>query len=365
MEEQDIEITEVKKSNKKIYLGLGISFAILFLGVVFFLFASKERAEVKTALPSTPVFDQEATPTPFPFQELTIPYLRARNYDSSITGMEKVSENNLYESYLASYTSDGLKINGQLTKPREEMPQGGWPAIVFVHGYIPPSQYQTFSNYSSYVDYLAREGFVVFKIDLRGHADSEGEPGGAYYSSDYIIDVLSAYSALQESDFVNHKKIGLWGHSMAGNVVFRSLASKPGIPAVVIWAGAVYSYTDWDKYGIQDGSYQPPNDDSERARKRRLLLSTYGEFDPKSSFWKQVAPTNYLSEIKGAVQLNHAIDDNVVDIGYSRDLSSLLGQAGITHDLKEYQTGGHNLAGASFNQAMQNTVNFYKNHLGN
>lgn len=303
------------------------------------------------------------TPTPFPFIEMTIPYLRSRRFKSSLGSLEKISENQSYSTYLTNYDSDGLKINGLLTIPIGQKPANGWPAIVFVHGYIPPRQYQTSVNYSSYVDYLGRNGFVVFKIDLRGHAESEGEPGGAYYSSDYIIDTLNARAALSSSDFVNSQKIGLWGHSMAGNVVFRSFVSRPDIPAVVIWAGAVYSYSDMQKYGINDGSYQPPQTSSERQRKRQKLRELYGDFRPESFFWQQVAATNYLNDIKGSLQLNHAVDDNVVSINYSRDLINLLNEAKISSELKEYSSGGHNLTGATFNQAMQNTIEFYKKHL--
>lgn len=303
------------------------------------------------------------SPVPFPFQEMTIPYLRSRTYKSSLGEMEKVSQNGNYTSYLTSYDSDGLKIYGQLTMPVGEKPKEGWSAIVFVHGYIPPKNYQTFGNYVSFVDYLARQGFVVFKIDLRGYGNSEGEPGGGYYSSDYVIDTLNARSALKNSDFVNPDKIGIWGHSMAGNVVARALAVQPEIPAIVIWAGAVYTYSDFSEYRIQDNSYQPAPFDSVNRKKRNELFEKYGQFDPNSEFWKQVPMTNYLKDIKGAIQLNHAVDDSVVAIGYSRNLNSLLNKTSIVHELHEYPSGGHNFTGPTFNSAMQNTVEFFRKHL--
>jgi dipeptidyl aminopeptidase/acylaminoacyl peptidase len=304
-----------------------------------------------------------ANPTPLPFAELTIPYLRHREYVSSLGELKNLTENSSYTSFTTSYSSDGLKIDGLLTLPVGNMPLGGWPSIVFVHGYIPPAQYRTTQNYSSYVDYLAKSGFVVFKIDLRGHGQSEGEAGGGYYSGDYVIDVLNARAALQSTNFVNPNKIGLWGHSMAGNVVMRSLAAQPNIPAVVIWAGAVYSYTDLAKYGIDDNSYQPPPTDSARQRKRRELFAKYGEFNPENSFWKQVASTNYLKDITGAIQIHHAVDDPVVNIGFSRDLNSLLNDTSVVHELHEYPSGGHNLTGGSFSTAMDRTAEFFAHHL--
>lgn len=336
--------------------------ALVILGTIsLFFFRSKTNLTVvlpvlkdKAAKPSTSQFE---------FRKLTIPYLREKEYQSKLGELEKYSENSNYTAYLTSYISDGLQINGLLTVPEGEKPAGGWPAIIFLHGYIPPAQYKTTQNYADYVDFLAKNGFVVFKIDLRGHGASEGEAGGAYYSSDYIIDTLNAYSALQSSDFVNSQAIGLWGHSMAGNVVLRSMTAKPEIPAAVIWAGAVYTYTDLAKFGIQDASYQAPPSSAPRTNKRQLLRQIHGDPSSESAFWQQVAASNYLNDLEGAIQLNHAANDEVVNIGYSRDLNTLLEKTSVPHELHEYPSGGHNITGANFVTAMQNTVNFFKKYL--
>ena len=300
-----------------------------------------------------------------PFEEITIPFLRKKEYKSSLGELDQVSQNSNYISYLTSYTSDGLKINGLITKPKGKMPKEGFPAIIFVHGYIAPTQYQTLEKYEDYVDYLARNGFVVFKIDLRGHGDSEGEPGGGYFGADYVVDILNAYSALEASDFVNKNGIGLWGHSMAGNIVMRSMVVKPIIPAVVIWAGAVYTYVDLREYGINDQSYHPPQSSTIIRSRRQELFNKVGSPSAQSEFWKLVAPTSFLNDLKGAIQIHHAVDDAVVDIRYSRNLNMLLDKTTVKHELFEYENGGHNLTGASFTKAMQRTVEFFNNYLKN
>jgi dipeptidyl aminopeptidase/acylaminoacyl peptidase len=298
--------------------------------------------------------------TPFPFEELTIPYLRLREYKSSLGEMNKYQEKANYTSYLTSYDSDGLKVNGLLTIPKGESSGKGFPAVVFVHGYIAPGIYKTTEKYVDYVDYLAKNGFVVFKIDLRGHGDSEGEAGGSYYSGDYVIDTLNAYSALGNAGFVDKEKIYLWGHSMAGNIVFRSLAVKKDIPKVVIWAGAGYTYNDLLAYKLNDQSYRPPQDNTARQRKRQELREKYGEFNENSDFWKQVVPTNYLDGVKTEISLHHAVDDNVVSVEYSRNLNRILDETDIAHELNEYPSGGHNINGLNFTKAMERTVEFYK-----
>lgn len=307
---------------------------------------------------------QETTAAPLPFEELTIPYLSNKKYKSKIGDLEIAFQGANYTAFITDYISDGLKIKGLLTIPAGQTPDGGWPAIVFVHGYIPPAQYETNGQaYSSYVDYLAQNGFVVFKIDLRGHGESEGEAGGGYFGSDYVVDTLNAYSALQNTEYVNPKKIGLWGHSMAGNALMRSFVAKKDIPAVVIWAGAVYSYTDLIKYRLNDQSYRPPSTVSRQSQRRQRIYDKVGSPSASSLFWQNMAPVYFLKDLKGAVQLHHAVDDDVVNIGYSRDLAELFEKNSVQYDFYEYDTGGHNISGSSFNLAMQRTVDFFKKHL--
>lgn len=344
---------------------LPIAAALLLAGFFFWRsggLATLEKEPVQVGAIVAPTKVITPTPTPFEFQEMTIPHLRSRVYQSKLGKLEEISSNSKYASYLTSYDSDGLKVNGLLTIPKgDELEK--FPAVVFVHGYIPPEEYKTLVNYASYVDYLAKSDLVVFKIDLRGHGSSEGEAGGAYYSEDYVVDTLNAVETLRSADFVDPAKVGLWGHSMAGNVTFRSFVVSQNIPAIVIWAGAGYTYEDLQEYSIQDTSYRPPAQDSQRTKDRQRLRDLYGSYTPGHWFWEQVVPTNYLEGVSGALQINHAVNDNVVSIEYSRNLMKVLDGSNIEHELHEYPTGGHNLTGNTFTQAMQETVNFFQTNL--
>jgi len=335
---------------------------ILLLGITLFV-AGKFPSRTATSTTALQKMAGITSPTPVPFAEMTIPYLRSKTYESSLGERQLYQDNGAYTSYLTSYMSSGLKVNGLLTIPSGEQPKDGWPAIVFIHGYIPPTLYATTEKYIAYVDYLARNGFVVFKIDLRGHGQSEGSPGGGYFGSDYVTDALNAYSALENADFVNKSAIGMWGHSMAGNTILRSMAVRPEIPAGVIWAGAVYTYEDQRKFGINDQSYRPPGTISQNSSRRRELFEKHGSPSASHPFWQQVAPTNYLNDLKGAISINHAEDDDVVDIGYSRDLMALLDETKVPHEFYTYPTGGHNIEGPSFTSAIERTADFFKKYL--
>lgn len=347
--------------NKKLNVFLYTFIIGVIIGVIiagYSIYQNRNKKILKSTLPKKVI--SSPSPTPLPFYELTINSLKKRDYTSSLLSQNLYSKNDSFNSYLSSYTSDNLKINALLTIPTSKMPEKGYPAIIFIHGYIPPSQYKTTQKYIAYVNSFASQGFVVFKIDLRGHGGSEGQANGAYFSPNYVIDTLSAYEALKNTDFVDKNSIGLWGHSMAGNIVSRALAVNNNIKAGVIWAGAVYTYIDLFEYGIGDNSYVPPPTLTGRRRTRQEIIEIYGQANEKSLFWQEIAPSTYVDEIGLRLQLHHPVDDTVVSVEYSRNLISLAKEKGIDISYFEYKTGGHNLTGTTFNRAVAESVKFYK-----
>jgi fermentation-respiration switch protein FrsA (DUF1100 family) len=332
--------------------------------------------------PPSPTLTQTAAPastvTPTPTatevafevgREITLEYLRSLEITGSeITIEEKLADRPSYHRYLASYISEGSRIYGLLTVPFGEPPQGGFKAIVFNHGYIPPTVYRTTERYVAYVNYLARSGFVVFKIDYRGNGGSEGEPAGSYFSPGYTIDAIAALKSLQRMDIIDPQGIGMWGHSMAGNLVLRAMEIEPDIQAGVIWAGAVYSYDDFTRYGINDTSYRPPptqegGGESGGRRRSQQIFEAYGRPDTSVDYWKAVSLTENIEYLTSPLQIHHAQDDPVVNIGYSLDLVAVLQAHAKEYEFYTYEGGGHNLVSPYFDQAMQRTVAFFKTHL--
>jgi len=284
------------------------------------------------------------------------------NYqNSNITIESTYQENAIYTSYIASYLSNGLKIYGLLTVPNGDLEET-YPAVVFLHGYIPPSTYKTTEKYEAYVNYLASNGFVVFKIDYRGHGESQGEPGGGYFGTDYIVDAINAKNALKDFKEVNNNKISVWGHSMSGNVVLRSILVDSGFYKAVVWAGAVFTYEDMVKYGINDLSYQR-NPNTNINRPNNVIRESLRSQDFKledSNFWLQTSPKFFINELTVPIQIHHAVDDKVVNVEYSRGLKLLLEQYGKEFEYYEYPSGGHNITDPSFSLAMKKTAEFLK-----
>jgi len=347
-------------------------FIILFISIVgvagYFLLPSQKLPTIDFIPKEGPVLIQEDPEIDSP---ISIIKLRKTPIESDNYQIEQKLGNGInYERYIVSYKSEGEKVYALLTVPFETKPEGGYPAIIFNHGYIPPKSYSTTGNYASYVDFLARNGFVVFKIDMRGHGNSEGLATGSYFSSTYTIDLISALKSLQKSDIVNPKRIGVWGHSMSGNLVLRSMLVNEDIKAGVIWAGAVYSYEDFSKYRISDSSFvarpamqiaSHPNRDTNPEIQK--LREDPKSIDFSSNYWKAVSLTQNINYLKSPVQIHHAVDDNVVNVGYSRYLEKVLNDNLKNYEYFEYSSGGHNISGFNFTQAMERTVEFFKKNL--
>jgi uncharacterized protein len=324
-----------------------------------------------TAIPShtpTHTLTQTATRTPTSTPTLhPMNILAARQTDypgSAITIEETLEPGANYSRYYAWYSSEGLKIYGLLTIPFGEQPPSGWPAIVFNHGYIDPRAYKTTERYVAYVDQLARHGYIVYKIDYRGHDQSQGEARGAYGDPGYAMDVLNAVTSLQSFPQADAQRIGMWGHSMGGFLTLRAMVISQNIKAGVIWSGVVGSYPDliccWHPPtpGVPTRTPNP----NYRSGWRSLWESLFGTPEQNPNFWLGISANSYLSELSGPLQLHHDVGDSEVPVKFSKDLYQELLAEKKTVEYFEYPGDDHNLANY-FNLAMQRTIEFFDQYL--
>ncbi len=287
--------------------------------------------------------------------------MRRGSYPGSDIVIEQELERGAnYRRYYAYYLSEGLKIYALLTVPDGDAPPGGWPGIVFNHGYIPPDVYRTTERYIAYVDRLARAGYVVFRIDYRGHDRSEGEATGAYGSPGYTVDALNAVSSLQRFPGVNPDKIGMWGHSMGGFLTLRSMVITGQVKAGVIWAGVVGSYEDMMYNWRRSAPLPTP---STSARRWRLdWVQQYGSPEQNPNFWDSVSANAFLADLSGPLQLHHGTADVEVPLEFSEKLVQQGAAAGQTIELFTYPGDDHNLSGY-FSLAMNRTIEFFDRYL--
>ena len=296
---------------------------------------------------------------------LSIEAQRKKEYlGSEITIEQTLSSGSNYQKYIASYKSDGLKIYAFLTVPEAPFPEGGFPAIVFNHGYIPPAEYSTTEKYVAYVDGFAKEGYIVFKLDFRGHGQSEGKPEGAYYSDAYITDVLNAVSSIKKYEGVNPAKIGMWGHSMGGHLTLRAMVVSGDIKAGVIWAGVVGSYDDMINKWRRRVAWMPSESERQFRRPgRQELIDRFGTPQQNPQFWQSISPINYVSDISGPLELHHGLADESVPWEFSQSLNDALFGVQKTAEFFKYEGANHNLSGSAFGQAMARSVEFFDKYL--
>lgn len=259
-----------------------------------------------------------------------------------------------YQQSIVSYRSEGLKIYGLLTVPLAPRPENGFPAIVFVHGYIQPDQYSTTGNYPTYQATLARAGFVTFKPDLRGHGNSEGEPVIAHFSEKYVVDTLNAIAYMKDYVDIDQERIGYWGHSNGGEIGLRVAVVSNDIKAYVLWAGVVGSYKDM---------FETYNDKIPFLKDRtNPLVAEHGLPSERSDFWNMIEPYAYLNDISAPVQLYHGTRDKSVPVELSIRLNEELKKLGKEVEYFAYEGDDHNI-GNNSGVAFRETIKFFESRL--
>lgn len=292
---------------------------------------------------------------------LTIELLRRGEYPGSEVTIEQILEpGSNYNRYIASYRSEGLKIYALLTVPLSKKPSTSWPVIIFNHGYIPPREYKTTERYVAYVDGFARNGYIVFKPDYRGHGSSEGSAVGAYGSNSYTVDVLNAVASIKKYSVADPGRIGMWGHSLGGFITLRAMVVSQDIKAGVIWAGVVGSYEDLLNNWRRHSSILPLP--SGARRWRQVLVEKYGTPEQNPAFWDSISATTYLTDIYGPLQLHHGTGDTSVPILFSQKLEARMKDAGKEVELFVHPGDDHNLS-QNFVMAIGRSVEFFDKHL--
>lgn len=199
---------------------------------------------------------------------LSIEALRVRKYNSDIKVEALTTDNCIggapreslpnanasYKSYMASFSSDGLRQYARLTVPDTPAPKSGHPFVLFLHGYVGIEKAPNYSigcnpdnlYYSELTDAFARAGFAVLSPGYRGHGTVNGVPaegleyldafdqGAGVSTHFYAIDSLNFTAGLSNIDGSAFPKRGfefdmeqyfLLGHSQGGDAGLTFLAA--------------------------------------------------------------------------------------------------------------------------------------------
>ena len=307
-----------------------------------------------TALPATP----DLLP-------LAIASMRAKTYPGSDLVVEStLSAGQGYNRYVVSYQSDGLNLFGLLAVPTGAKPAAGWPVILLNHGYIPPGEYSTDQSYARIVAPLAEAGYIVFKPDYRGHGNSPGIPSQVYVTPDYVMDSLNALASIKKYPDANPDKIGVWGHSMGGNITLHELVVTQDFKAAVIMAGVVGSYSeiiDWWSARVATGVLTTQND-MQTDQLVLQMVRVNGTPQTNPVFWNTIDPTSFIPNIETPLHIQVGSADLVVPPAFSQELNAQLKNAGKSVTLHVYPGSDHNLS-PDTTAAMAEAVTFFNQYL--
>ncbi len=336
---------------KHLPVSLFVFVLCLFFSVVFVAAAQEKETPAKSTAPE---YSQVSYP-------LKIPVMQHMNFPGSDLVIEEIlPKSTSSDRYIVSYLSEHKKIQGLLVMPRG-FSQKKLPAILMAHGYVPPREYKNSEQYSDFIEFLAQNGYIVFMPDFRGNGESEGNAVGAYFSPGYTIDFLNAFSSLARQEDVDSERIGVWGHSMGGNIVLRSIIVQKDIKSAVIWSGVVGSYIDL-LYHWNSNTAWNSHSDTEVVKPDKLI-TIYGDTQANPSFWHEISPTSYLHNISIPIQLHHAVEDRIVPAEFSQKLETMLEKENKQTELYLYSHANHDMVGSDTPTIWYRTLHFYNSTL--
>jgi len=130
----------------------------------------------------------------------------------------------------------GVILAGTLTYPDSG---GPFPAVLLISGSGPQDRNGTLLGHRPFLvlsDYLTRREVAVLRVDDRGMGRSTGDWMQAT-TEDLSRDVLAGIEFLKDREEIDHKRIGLIGHSEGGIIAPMVAAESEDISFIVLMAG--------------------------------------------------------------------------------------------------------------------------------
>ncbi len=259
-------------------------------------------------------------------------------YDSKGKKIRTIMDNSALKETIASYqlpkkefftlkTAEGVELNAWIVKPKE-MKSGKKYPLVMVQ-YSGPGSQEVKNKYTmDWEMYLAMEGYVVACVDPRG----TGARGRQFRNESYkqlgIIethDQIEAAKVLGQMEFVDAKRICIWGWSYGGFMALNCMINGGGS---IFKAGiAIAPVTDWRLY---DSTYterfmQTPQS-NDRGYEKSEIISKAGQ-------------------LKGKLLLCHGTADDNVHIQHSMLFVENMIKAGVDFEMQVYPNKNHSILG--------------------
>jgi predicted acyl esterase len=115
---------------------------------------------------------------------------------------------------------DGVSLATTLYRPDGPSPQGGWPAVLMLHGFGDTRA----STNGIAEQLLVPHGYVVLTLDARGHGESGGV--STVVGSRELSDYAAVLSWLRLRPGVSDTRVGALGFSLGGGSVWKLLTAR-------------------------------------------------------------------------------------------------------------------------------------------
>lgn len=285
-----------------------------------------------------------------PPQDFLIENLQKREFPGGTITIERVVvDNAAFTKYAISYPSDSLKITGLMAVPKQPGQAGRYPAVILNHGYYPVPGYQQGDGTDREMDYLSSRGYLTVAPDYRNHAGSDRFADVYLTRPGYPIDVLNLLGSLKADPRVLADKIGIWGHSMGGEVTQKAVAVLPNDFKAVVLYGSM-SATEIDNYNrirMWNPAYPPEYD------------KRFGSPQSAPEVYTKMSPATYHADITAPFSIHHGTADPQVPYEWSVRLNQQLTAAGKQSEFFTYQNGPHIFQGQQWQEFMGRITGFY------
>ncbi|MEM1328368.1 MAG: prolyl oligopeptidase family serine peptidase [Bacteroidota bacterium] len=251
-------------------------------------------------------------------------------------------------------STDGMEIYGQLFLPKNLDRTKKYPAAIFFHGGSRRQMLLGFHHRGYYHNayslnqYLASQGYVVLSVNYRsgigyGRDFREALNYGAGGASE-VQDVFGAGLYLQSLDYIDDKKIGLWGGSYGGYLTAMGLAKASDLFAAGV---NIHGVTDWN---VVIQNFIPSYSPNSRPEASQLAL--------------QSSLLPYLDGWRSPVLLIHGDDDRNVPFSETVDLAEELRRREVHVEQLVFPDEVHGfLLHSNWVKAYEATADFFDRHL--
>ncbi len=257
----------------------------------------------------------------------------------------KYRDSHLTTEYGTLTAADGQTLHYSLLKPAGFNAFKRYP--VFLSTYGGPHAQHVARRWGNYFDqYMAQQGYVVFRLDNRGSSRRERVFTDAIYrnlGAAEVADQLVGIDWLAKQGFVDARRIGVFGWSYGGFMTLRLLAAASDKIAMGV---SVAPVTDWALY---DTHYTEQFMDA-----------------PKNNVdgYKSAGVYAHLDGLRSPLLLVHGMaDDNVLFTNTTRMIDALVNR-GVHFDLMTYPGAKHGISSRKGQRHVYSTIEaFFKKNL--